>query len=98
MTTSTRIIQPAYDRVSDESGRRSPAPRQQRPHANQVVRGGGERHVPIDDLAAAVAEFPQTANRLHPAEHLLDELAPLLAGRIAGMPRGPVIDGALLRF
>src|SRR3954471_20082026 len=83
MTTSRRLVQrPAWDRASDQSAWSSRRPCQQRPHANQVVCGGGERHVPIDDLAAAVAEFPQAANRLHPAEHLLDELAPLLAGRI----------------
>ena len=41
-------------------------------------------------------EFAQSADGLQPAENLLDQLPLLLADGVAGMTRGPIIDGAAL--
>src|SRR5207302_8162869 len=50
-------------------------PRQQRSQADQVVRRGGEGHDPIDQCTAAVSQLAQPADRLHPAEDLLNQLS-----------------------
>lgn len=39
-----------------------------------------------------VAKLSQPSGVLDPAEHVLDALAAALAGRVAGMPRGPAVD------
>ena len=43
-------------------------------------------------------EFAEPADGLQPPEDLLDEFALLLANRVAGMPRGPIIDRAAAGF
>ena len=58
---------------------------------NQVVQRGREGEQPPDPADAAVADLVQQGHRLHPAEHLFDPLALLLADRIAGMPGRPRI-------
>src|SRR5262249_35091700 len=74
--------------------RYSRGPREQGPQPDQVVRGGSERHDPVDQLAAAVPQLAQTADGLHPAEDLLNQLPSLLADRVAGVPRRPPINRA----
>src|SRR5688572_14872215 len=41
-----------------------------------------------------MAQLAEPADRLHPAEALLDELPFLLAPRVAGLTRRPTVDGA----
>jgi len=41
-----------------------------------------------------MAQFPEPADRLHPAKRLLDEFAFALTHSVPGMPRGSAIDGA----
>src|SRR5262245_50283351 len=99
MTTSTRLVQrPGSNRARDDAARPSRGPRRQCPHPNQVICGGGERHVPIGELAATMPQLPETADGFHPSEYFLNELAPLLTRRIAGVPRRPAIDRALLHL
>src|SRR6266545_1862844 len=71
-------------------------PREKRPQADQVVGRCREGHDPIDKVAAAMAELAQTADRLQPAEDLLDQFPFLLTDRIARMPCGPLVDRAAL--
>src|ERR671935_608097 len=67
--------------------------REQRSHANQIVDGGGERKGPLDAVPAAMPQFPQQADRLHPAKHFFDAFSRALTDRIARMARGAPIDG-----
>ena len=48
---------------------------QQTPHADDVVRRRSEGEDPGHEWSAAVAQLPEAADRFHPAEALLDELA-----------------------
>src|SRR6266540_7159115 len=74
----------------------SRGPRQECAKADQVVRRRRESHDPIDDVAAAMPELAQSADGFQPTKDLLDQLPPLLADRVPGMSRGPVVDGAAL--
>ena len=76
---------------------RSCGSRQQRAQADQVIRRSREGDDPIDAGAAAMPELAQPADGLQPAEDLLDQLPLPLADRVAGMPRGPIINGAARR-
>src|ERR1700674_3356348 len=80
------------DRRSDSP--RSRGPREQCPQADQVVRRRRERDDPIDAFPAAMPELAQPADGLQPAKDLLDQLPLPLADRVAGMTRGPIINGA----
>ena len=53
-------------------------PRQQTSQPDDVVHGRRAGEAPGDERTAAVAELPQPADRLHPSEALLDELALVL--------------------
>src|SRR6266704_6283624 len=61
-------------------------------HAQQVVRGPNHigRKLGLHDSDEAA--LSQSADRLHPAEDLLDALALSLADRVALVPRGPAIE------
>ena len=78
-----------------ESWRPSRRPREQGSQSDQVVGNGGERHVPIDDVAAAVPQLPQAADRLHPPERLLDQLAPLLTDQVAVVTSRSLINDGI---
>src|SRR5262245_64858951 len=71
---------------------------QQRSQPNQVVGGGGERHVPVREGAAAMAQLAETADCLHPAKDLLDEVPAALADAIALVARRTAVDRAVLRL
>ena len=60
-----------------------------------VVRGGREGHDPIDQEAATMAQFAQTADRLHPPKHFLDQFAFLLTDRVARMVGGAPVNCAM---
>ena len=60
--------------------------------ADEVVGGDGEREHPPTSGGAAVAGLAQAADRLDPAEDLLDPLAYPLADRVAGMARRAPVD------
>src|SRR5688500_2671666 len=68
-------------------------PREQRAQADQVVGGRCEGDDPVDERTAAMAELAQAAHGLQPAEDLLNQLPFPLAGRVARMPRRPLVDG-----
>ena len=84
-------------RINDRSGSRpcrsmSCRLRQELGDADQVVGGErqGERHA--DALESAEFGLPAAADRLQPAENLLDPLALVLAHGIARMPRRTAVD------
>src|SRR5262245_26239369 len=81
-----------FDRLSDQPCSRGP--REQRPQADQIVGSRRKGHDPIDEGATAMSELAQPADGLQPAEDLLNQLPLLLADRIPGMTRGPIVDGA----
>ena len=64
-------------------------------HSHEVVGGRREGHDPIDERTAPMAQLPQSANRLQPAEDLLDQLPLPLTDLVTGMPCGPAVDGAV---
>src|SRR6266850_5693399 len=101
MSISTRTPRVSPGRRSAGAVMRgSRGPREQGAQADQVVRRGGEGDDPIDEFATAMPELAQTADGLQPAKDLLDQFPFLLADRVAGMPRGPLVDraaGNLLR-
>ena len=66
---------------------------QQTSHPHEIEGRRSERVDPLYALDDAVAELSQEADALLPAEALLDELALLLAHRVATMTRRPSIDG-----
>ena len=68
--------------------------RQQGSQAHQVVGRAGEGEDGGRLGLAAVAQLAQPADRLHPAEGPLDELAPALADGVPGVPRCAPIEGA----
>src|SRR5262245_24644316 len=59
---------------------------------DEVVDRRGEGVHPIDPGRPTMPELPHQADRLEPAEDLLDELAFPLAHQVAGMARGAAID------
>src|SRR5947208_3268639 len=63
--------------------------RQERAQSHEVVRGGGEREVPIHEQSATMMKFAHRADRFHPAEGLFDELPFPLADVVARVSRGP---------
>src|SRR4249920_447807 len=65
---------------------------QQLGDTDQVVGGGGEHEEPLDQRTPAMTRLAQAADRLHPAEGLLDAFALDHADGIAGMARGAPID------
>src|SRR6187401_2342661 len=64
------------------------------PPAYQVVRGGAERKLPIDEASAAMPQFAEQRDRLQPAEGLLNELPFLMTAPIPGMSSRPRVDRA----
>src|SRR5262249_30371474 len=66
--------------------------RQQGLQSDDVIRGCREGEDPVDPLAAAVAEFSQQSDGLHPAERLLDQLPFPLADCVARMPGRSRVD------
>src|SRR6185437_10650058 len=82
-----KIITP--DRVRARLRRAS----QQLRETHQVVGGSDEGEHPADPSGAAMTGFAQAADRLDPAEHLLNALADTHADRVAGMACGAAIDG-----
>src|SRR6476619_5058996 len=62
--------------------------------AHQVIGGGPEAKLPVDEASAAVAEFPEEPHGLQPPEGLLDQLPLALAQGVARMARRTAIDGA----
>src|SRR6188508_2519661 len=62
--------------------------------ADHVVRRRGEGKDPIDESTAAVAEFAEQADGLHPTEGLLDQFALPLAERVARVTERARIDRA----
>ena len=85
-----------WSRARNSRDRRSRWPRKQGPQPDQVVRGGGEGHDPIDAFTAAVAQLPQPADGLHPAEDLLDQLPFPLTDCVAFRPGRPTVDRRVL--
>jgi hypothetical protein len=61
-------------------------------NTNKIVGCSGEHEEPLDQAAAAMPGFAQTADRLDPPEQFLDPLALDRADAIAGMPGRPRID------
>src|SRR5215212_2742975 len=61
--------------------------------ADQVVGRGAEGKDPVDQSSAAVSQFAEQPDRLHPPEGLLDEFALPLTQRVAGVSGRAPIDG-----
>src|SRR5882672_6877825 len=61
--------------------------------ADQVVRRGGEGEDPIDEAAAAVAQFAEQPDGFHPPEGLLDFLSAPFTEGVARVSCGPTING-----
>src|SRR4051812_39475527 len=72
-------------RARRPSGRLASRRRLERPHPDQVVGGGREQKLPVHPTSTPVAELAQPADRLHPAEDLLDPFPRALADRVAQM-------------
>src|SRR6516225_6929050 len=68
------------------------APRHQPRHSQQVVGGPHEVGPEACPLHAAVARLPQAADRLPPAEDLLDLLATPLAELVARLTQGAPVE------
>src|ERR1700758_2248443 len=66
-------------------------------HAREVARDHRQLEVLVDPLDAAIHRLPDPANRLAPAEMLLDTLADDLAHLVSLVPRCTVIDRAATR-
>src|SRR5688572_27118074 len=62
--------------------------------AAEVVRGGAEAKLPVDEASSPMPEFAQESHGLQPAEGLLDQFSLALTHGIARMARGPAIDRA----
>src|SRR5882762_92876 len=60
---------------------------------DQVVERRREDEQPAHSGDAAVARLAKQGDRLQPAKDFLDPFAPPLTEPVAGMPRGPAIDG-----
>src|SRR5262245_64140642 len=88
MSISLCARQPSEGRPGDRQWSRWP--RQQCAESDQVVGGRSERDDPIDELAAAMAQFAQAADGFHAAEDLLDQRPLLLADRVRRATRGSV--------
>src|SRR5436190_23016577 len=86
------VVNPLGDAVAVASTSPSRGGRQQPPHPHDVVRGGGEGEDPGDEWPTTMAELPEPADGLHPAEALFDQFAFPLTDGIARMARGPLID------
>src|SRR5438876_8758433 len=69
--------------------------RHQLPHSHQVVSRSRKDKDPVHECGAAMAQLAQQADRLQPAEDLLNPFALLLTNLIAGMTRGASVDGRL---
>lgn len=92
---STHRCEAAHRRHSAASWRCSLRPREQYSgHSRQVARRHGQLEVLIDPLQAAEQCLPYVADRLAPAEVLLDALADRLTEPVAEMPGRARIDGA----
>src|SRR6202022_1485840 len=68
--------------------------RQQSAQSDEVVGRRGEGKEPADQGLAAVPQFAQPADRLHPAKALFDQFPFALAEGVPGMPGRASIDGA----
>ena len=66
-------------------------------HACEVARDHRQLEVLVDPLDAAIHRLPDPADRLAPAEMLLDTLADDLAHAVSRVPRCTVIDRAAAR-
>jgi len=64
------------------------------PPAHQVVGGGAEAKLPIDEPTAAVTQLAKQGDGLQPAECLLDELAFPMTEAKADVSRRACVDGA----
>src|SRR5512132_2011273 len=73
---------------------RSGGNRQQPAQPDDVVGGSGEGEDPGDERPAAMAQLPQPADRFHPPEALLHQLAFLLTDRVPGVARRATVDRA----
>src|SRR5215475_11857749 len=85
-------------RARRSNERRASRRRLERPHPDQVVGRRCEQKLPVDAGAAAMTELAQPADRFHPTEDFFDAFSRHLADRVAGMARGPAIEGATLRL
>ena len=65
-------------------------------HPHQVVGGQSEGKHPTHSVHSAMASLAQPANRLEPAENLLDPFALALADCVARVPGGALVDDAAL--
>src|SRR5437879_10712494 len=61
---------------------------------DQVVRGEGKCKHPVHAAGAPVPRLGHQPDGFEPAEDLLHSLAPLLADRVARMPRGSLVNRA----
>ena len=84
---------PAATRYPGRVRRRSPTPLGTRHHhgsqSHEIVGGRRDGHDLIDERSAPMAQLPQPADRLQPAEDLLDQLPFPLTDVVTGMPGGP---------
>src|SRR6476646_10560370 len=60
---------------------------------HEVIGRRAEGEDPIDEAAAAMAEFTQQGDGLQPAERLLNELPPAMTEPIARVSGRPRVDG-----
>ncbi len=86
-----RLRGPSLFRSSRDSGRHREGHSSK---SHQVARGQGQLELLVDAPQAAKHGLPYPADRLAPAEVLLDPLAHDLAQAITRMPCGTAIDGA----
>ena len=78
-------------------GRRSTLrPRQERAQTDQIIGRRGKGDDPVHEFSTAVTQFAQATHGLHPAKHLLDELAFPLADGVPRMSRGSTINRTVL--
>src|SRR6266851_3762402 len=63
------------------------------PNADQIVRGHPKGEHPLHLLQASMAQLPEPADGLQPAEDLFDSLALRLTDLVTGVSRGPLVDG-----
>src|SRR5262245_31217742 len=62
-------------------------------HPNQIVGGSGQSEHPADSARAAMSRLTHHADRLHPAEDLLDPLARPETQLVTAMSGGAAIEG-----
>src|SRR4029079_15500665 len=60
--------------------------------SDEIIGGHRQRELESQTLGSTQHGSGESADGLGPAERLLDQLALLLADRVAGMPRGAALD------